>query len=429
MRGGRCSDPLAARDGLVYDGANERRLAKDRMKQRPPPVDSTATTIVPGTGARDTGTRLHRPKPTPAHRRRWRGCMVGGAVGDALGAPVEFMSLAEIRTELGAGGVHGYQQAFGRYGAITDDTQMAMFTAEGLLRAYACGAVKGSADVPSVVGHAYLRWLHTQGESATVAPSLDGWLIREKALFASRVPGVTVIDALRGRASYGERPRNTSKGCGGAMRVAPVGLWCARLHRGMSPDRVAKHALELGVETTALTHGHPTGQLAAGFVAALVALLALELPLHDALNRATAILVRRPGHAETMAALEHARKLAAAGEPGAEHVARLGEGWVAEEAVAIAVYCALATTEFDTGVRLAVNHDGDSDSTGAIAGNLLGTLHGIEAIPTRFTNGLELVDVIATLADDLATFPEWPIGEFQPATDASAWWLDRYPPD
>ena len=94
MRGGRCSDPLAARDGLVYDGANERRLAKDRMKQRPPPVDSTATTIVPGTGARDTGTRLHRPKPTPAHRRRWRGCMVGGAVGDALGAPVEFMSLA-----------------------------------------------------------------------------------------------------------------------------------------------------------------------------------------------------------------------------------------------------------------------------------------------------------------------------------------------
>ena len=154
-----------------------------------------------------------------------------------------------------------------------------------------------------------------------------------------------------------------------------------------------------------------------------------ELPLHDALNRATAILVRRPGHAETMAALEHARKLAAAGEPGAEHVARLGEGWVAEEAVAIAVYCALATTEFDAGVRLAVNHDGDSDTTGAIAGNLLGTLHGIEAIPTRFTNGLELVDVIATLADDLATFPEWPIGEFQPATDASAWWLDRYPPD
>ena len=86
------------------------------------------------------------------------------------------------------------------------------------------------------------------------------------------------------------------------------------------------------------------------------------------------------------------------------------------------------TADFDTGVRLAVNHDGDSDSTGAIAGNLLGTLHGIESIPTRFTNGLELVEVLAGLADDLATFPAWPIGQFQPATDASAWWLDRYPP-
>jgi len=399
------------------------------MKEPPPPVDNTATTVVPGTAARDTTTRLARPKPSPARRRRWRGCMVGGAVGDALGAPVEFMSLDEIHAELGTGGVHGYQQAFGRYGAITDDTQMAMFTAEGLLRAYACGAVTGTVDVASVVGHAYLRWLHTQGESAAIAPSLDGWLIREKALFASRVPGVTVIDALRGRTSYGERPRNTSKGCGGAMRVAPVGLWCARLDEGMSPDRVAKHALELGAETAALTHGHPTGQLAAGVVAALVALLALEVPLHDALDRASAILKRRPGHAETMAALEHARKLAAAGEPRPEFVARLGEGWAAEEALAIAVYCTLAAADFDAGVRLAVNHDGDSDSTGAIAGNLLGTLHGIEAIPTRLTNGLELVDVIAKLADDLATFPSWPIGQFQPATDASAWWLDRYPPD
>ena len=129
-----------------------------------------------------------------------------------------------------------------------------------------------------------------------------------------------------------------------------------------------------------------------------------------------------------MAALEHARKLAAAGEPRAEYVARLGEGWNAEEAVAIAVYCALAAADFDAGVRLAVNHDGDSDSTGAIAGNLLGALHGIESIPTRFTNGLELVDALAVLADDLATFPAWPIGQFQPATDASAWWLERYPP-
>ncbi len=354
--------------------------------------------------------------------------MIGGAVGDALGAPVEFMSLAEIRAQLGAGGVHGYQQAFGRYGAITDDTQMAMFTAEGLLRAYASSATAGTADVPAIVGHAYLRWLHTQRTSAGIAPVLDGWLIGEKALFASRVPGATVMRSLSERTSFGERPRNTSKGCGGAMRVAPVGLWCARLHEGMSADRVAKHAFELGADTAALTHGHPTGQVAAGYVAALVGLLALGRPLAESLDRASAILVRKPGHTETMAAVEHARKLAAAGAPNAEYLARLGEGWTAEEAVAIAVYAALAAPDFDTGVRLAVNHDGDSDSTGAIAGNLLGTLHGIESIPTRFTTGLELVEAIAQVADDLATFPTWPIGQFEPSSEASAHWLERYPP-
>lgn len=398
------------------------------VKPRPSHGPGAATTVVPGTGGRESGTRIDRPRPSPERRRRWRGCMVGGAAGDALGAPVEFMSLAEIRAQLGAGGVHGYQLAFGRYGAITDDTQMALFTAEGLLRAYACSAMTGSADVPAVIGHAYLRWLHTQRGTAGIAPVLDGWLIGEKALFASRVPGATVMRSLSERTTHGERPRNTSKGCGGAMRVAPVGLWCARLHEGMSPDRVAKHAFELGADTAALTHGHPSGQLAAGYVAALVALLALAKPLPEALDRASAILVRRPGHVETMAAIEHARKLAAAGAPSAEYVARLGEGWTAEEAVAIAVYATLAAADFDAGVRLAVNHDGDSDSTGAIAGNLLGTLHGIEAIPTRLTNGLELVEAIARIADDLATFPDWPIGQFQPATEASAHWLERYPP-
>ena len=87
---------------------------------------------------------------------------------------------------------------------------------------------------------------------------------------------------------------------------------------------------------------------------------------------------------------------------------------MADEALAIGVSCALAASDFETGVRLAVNHDGDSDSTAAIAGHLLGAMHGSDAIPKRWTISLELRRVIVEMADDLATFPEWPIGEFMP---------------
>src|SRR5215469_1142760 len=95
----------------------------------------------------------------------FRGCLLGGAVGDALGAPVEFMSYANIVREFGPEGIRDFAPAYGRLGAITDDTQMTLFTAEGLLRAYVRGCLKGICHPPSVVHHAYLRWLITQGEN------------------------------------------------------------------------------------------------------------------------------------------------------------------------------------------------------------------------------------------------------------------------
>jgi ADP-ribosylglycohydrolase len=98
-------------------------------------------------------------------------------------------------------------------------------------------------------------------------------------------------------------------------------------------------------------------------------------------------------------------------------VARLGEGWVAEEALAIGVYCALAAGEdFAAGVRLAVNHGGDSDSTGAIAGNLLGTALGVSAIPQRWLDKLELRTEIETIADDMLIW----------ISDDRDWW-NKYP--
>ncbi|MEP7276568.1 MAG: ADP-ribosylglycohydrolase family protein [Betaproteobacteria bacterium] len=370
-----------------------------------------------------------RRDPSPPLKRRYRGCLLGGAVGDALGAPVEFMSLAEIRETFGRSGITEYTTAFNRKGAITDDTQMTLFTAEGLLRAYAAGAARGNlAAVAPFVANAYARWLATQDRTPGVADfDRDGWLFAINELFEQRVPGASCLSALEESTRLGERARNDSKGCGGVMRSAPVGLWCARLDEGLSAERVARRALELGSELAGLTHGHPTGRLAAGAFAALVALLVRETPLPQAVATVKALLPRHPGHAETLRAIERAEAVAAGGILRAEALIELGEGWTADEALAIALASALGAPDLEAGVRLAVNHDGDSDTTAAIAGNLLGALHGVEAIPKRWLLGLELRRVVLEIADDLATFPDWPIGEFMPDSHEAAYWKRRYP--
>jgi ADP-ribosylglycohydrolase len=371
-----------------------------------------------------------RPAPEPGHKRRYRGCLLGGAVGDALGAPVEFMALQEIRATFGRQGITEFTTAFDRRGAITDDTQMSLFTAEGLLRAYVRDGGRDARTVLAAVAHAYGRWLLTQGARPGVADcDRDGWLWEQRELHALRVPGATCISALQRMPALGARADNDSKGCGGVMRVAPVGLWCARLHQGLPPERLARRAFELGCDTASLTHGHPTGRLAAGAVAAMVALLVDDLPLHDAVTLIVPILRRVPGHPETLQAIEAGVALGTRTSAlRAEDIATLGEGWTAGEALAIALACALAGSDFESAVRLAVNHDGDSDSTAAITGNLVGAALGVEAIPQRWLTALEARRVIAEMADDLATFPHWPIGEFVAESDGSEYWRRRYPP-
>lgn len=80
----------------------------------------------------------------------------------------------------------------------------------------------------------------------------------------------------------------------------------------------------------------------------------------------------------------------------------LGQGWVGEETLAIAVYCSLKyTNDFTKALRLAVNHSGDSDSTGAVCGNILGAYLGVQSIPEQWINQVELSDLIIKLADKL----------------------------
>ena len=342
---------------------------------------------------------------------RFLGCLLGGAVGDALGAPVEFMKRTEILRRFGPKGITHYAPAYGGLGTITDDTQMTLFTAEGLIRGWVRGCFKGITTYSGVTAHAYLRWLQTQGERPTCdidfGTDETGWLFQQRQLHSRRAPGNTCLSALRAMKSLGEPARNDSKGCGGVMRVAPVGLFAWRLKQYESPQ----DTFRLGAELGALTHGHPTGALTGGVLAVLILALTDGASLPEALATSKAILRLEPDHEETMRAIEMAEELADSGLPHEEAIARLGQGWIAEEALAISIYCALVARNFKHGVILAVNHDGDSDSTGSIVGNLLGTMHGAKTIPAEWLEPLELRDVITELAEYLYAFKDWEIGE------------------
>jgi ADP-ribosylglycohydrolase len=137
--------------------------------------------------------------------------------------------------------------------------------------------------------------------------------------------------------SLGEPARNDSKGCGAVMRVAPVGLFMGRLGAAVSPEE----AFRLGQELAALTHGHPTGSLTAGVLAVLILTLTAGAKLPDALVTVKALLVHEPQHEETLRSILLAEELANSALTPDIAIARLGEGWIAEGALAISIYCAL----------------------------------------------------------------------------------------
>lgn len=360
-----------------------------------------------------------------AVRSHFLGCLLGGAIGDALGAPVEFMRRNEILQRFGPDGITNYAPAYGGIGKITDDTQMTLFTAEGLLRGWVRYCTKGITTYSGVTAHAYLRWLQTQGERAIAdiafGEDQPGWLIQHRELHSRRAPGNTCLSALRSMPSLGEPARNDSKSCGGVMRVAPVGLF------GWALEQSARETFLLGTRIAAITHGHPTGSLTGGVLAVLVQALTDGAPLADALATAKACLRLETRHEETLRAIDLAEQLASSAGSSPDSISRLGQGWVAEEALAIAIYCALVAQDFQHGVVLAVNHDGDSDSTGAIVGNLLGAMLGVDAIPEHWLHPLELRAVIIEMAEDLFSFPGWDIGDDSSNQDVQRRIWQKYP--
>ena len=343
-------------------------------------------------------------------RDRIRGSLIGGAIGDALGYPVEFIyTFGGIQRRYGSKGITRLdtrqwwleeENGAGK-AVVSDDTQMTLFTACGLLNAKA----SNTPVLPSI-GEAYIEWLFTQ--SGQKKEGFDQcWISNVPELNVRRAPGTTCITSLNSL-FRGTEPINDSKGCGGVMRIAPIPLY------GATEDRMEiQEVCQLAADASELTHQHPLGYIPSAFVAYIIYKLAQdEVPDREKykgyiLEGLGVIAGMFPSHQEAVGQFTRLIKTAVFWSGHSTDDVRtiereLGGGWVAEETAAIAIYCSLAYfDDFEGALIAAVNHGGDSDSTGAVTGNILGAAIGYDAIPQHFKDDVELHDVILRVADDL----------------------------
>ena len=335
---------------------------------------------------------------------RIKGCLVGGAVGDALGYAVEFSTLSEIIRKFGESGIKR-DELDGGLARISDDTQMALFTANALLFGETRGQMRGIGAGPAgYFTEAYLDWYETQTEKYPLRDYHSSWLVNFREFFSRRAPGGTCMSALQagGRGTV-ERPVNNSKGCGGVMRVAPIGVYFAgKAHWEQEKVDMA------GAKAAAVTHGHELGYIPSAALVHIVCQLAsAEKPdVFAAVLSSMEAMPKLFPEAGFMRyyldLMDKAIDLSQKDVDDRNAIRQLGEGWVAEETLAIAVYCAIKHADsFEDAIVASVNHDGDSDSTGAVTGNILGTALGYTSIPDHYLEKLELRDIIEEISEDL----------------------------
>lgn len=347
--------------------------------------------------------------PTGFHAQRIAGCLLGGAVGDALGVSVKSMSLREIRYSFGPAGIRNPVLENG-VAPVSDCTQLAIFTADGLLRAIVCDEHKVRQNPVEIVHQAYLRWMRVHGLTLPENVGelrVNGWLAKRGTLHACRSADDTCLSALgSGRMGSVWTPINDSSGSGAMARVVPIGL-----------VESITECFALGADVAAITHGNPCAYLSAGMFAATIRLLMEGAEIEDALTRSLQLLEAHAGHEKIQAALKRAIRMAKSSIPSPEVVEFIGSGWKAHQSLAVAVYCALVhQDDFPAALRLAANHSGNSSVTASLTGSLLGARLGRDAIPDQWAEHVELRDEIEELSKDLSR-------EFVDADE----WFYRYP--
>lgn len=343
-----------------------------------------------------------------------RGSLLGGAIGDALGYPVEFMSYSQIKSKYGEEGITRFELDKNGVAEISDDTQMTLFTANGLL----FGFTRAELDAPlsnpeDYIRDSYIEWWQIQTNNVDYTQWHYNWIRDIKELRAQRAPGNTCMQALQEISRHNE-VNNQSKGCGGIMRIAPIPLFYNALNNCKNDFVIQENSsAELSGEVAKITHKHPLGWLPAALLAYIIDKV-IELStitpyqfakiINNGIKCLEHLYPDQLYHIHKLQdLLEKAGRRAVSTLSDEEAIRQIGEGWVAEETLAIAVFCIMRyPNDFERAIIASVNHSGDSDSTGSVTGNIIGALLGDSAIPSYYKEHLELKWLVEELADDIA---------------------------
>ncbi len=304
---------------------------------------------------------------------RFQGCMLGLAVGDALGRPTEFLhSMEQIRQEFGPAGVTDLKSDRHPAGTYTDDTQMSLCVARALIRA----------------GHQTLDELMEDMAAEFVA-----W---NRSPENDRAPGNTCMAGcanLERGLPWREAGVAESKGCGSAMRTAPIGLF---FHEDQT------RLIEVARASSLATHGHPTALAAAAGTALLLAWAVNGDEPEDYPRRLAETLMAMPGGGETAALVAKVPGLLDSPPDEVLRKGVLGEAWVADEAVASALYCfCRSPDQYRETVITGANTVGDSDSIACIAGAVSGAYNGLAGIPDEWRQRVEQSEYLHDVGEGL----------------------------
>lgn len=329
-----------------------------------------------------------------------RGCLLGLAVGDAMGFAVDEKSWKEIQEDYGPNGLLGYDLVNGQ-AAASAYTQVAAYVANGLL----LGITRGKPE------H-YLRYIHLSLREWARAQHFPRdpekswcWVAKIPQMRVRKCKDSRMLDALRMETpATMERPANRATSTGSLPAAMVTGLACngKGLPRSM--------AAQLGAQTMALTHGNVETFLCGSVLAETIASIAenSDLPLQEHYNQAIAAMVSRFGNQFPQAqalADQLLRTIHQAGQETDDPRAFMEslQCDTAQQCLCAAIYATLVCgDDFDSAMILAVNHSGRSGAVGTLTGGILGAVMGADALPDFYLECLESAPILETLASDLA---------------------------